>query len=44
MLEANDPKNIVRKSGYDNAALALPGRKRCCGSGELGVAVILESD
>lgn len=43
MFEANDPTNIVRKSGYDKAALALPGRKRCCGSGELGVAVIFVS-
>src|SRR4051794_1444449 len=42
MLEANEPMNIVRKSRYDIAALALPGRKPCCGSPAAVVAVIVE--
>jgi PPOX class probable F420-dependent enzyme len=43
MLEANEPMNIVRKSGYDSAALALPGRWPCCGNGVVAVAVMLVS-
>ena len=38
----NEPMNIVRKSRYDIAALALPGRKLCCGSPAAVVAVIVE--
>src|SRR3954452_11729841 len=41
MFDANEPMNMIRKSRYDIAALALPGRKRCCGSPAVVVAVIV---
>src|SRR3954452_24934752 len=43
MFDANEPMNMIRKSRYDIAALALPGRKPCCGSPAVVVAVIVES-